>query len=146
MARIEQRGTGSRHKPKPVVFKQKKPKKAKGHKGRHHKGHTTHTAHTGHGSHSFHEAAGAGSVGNAHSGSLPLAGVGSSAGASPRTVVALSGLNTASAEGLGGAILDLVGEGHLTVAHALAAWTHEQDRLANRAWRRPGGQQRMGGL
>jgi hypothetical protein len=45
-----------------------------------------------------------------------------------------------------GAILDLVGEGRLTAAHALAAWTHEQDRLANRAWRRPGGLQRMGGL
>ena len=73
-------------------------------------------------------------------------GVGSSAGASPRAVTELTGLNTTSEEGLMGAILDLVGEGRLTAAHALAAWTHEQDRLANRAWRRPGGLQRMAGL
>lgn len=78
---------------------------------------------------------------------LPFAGVGSAAGVSPRAVVELTGLNAApSPEGLSGAILDLVGEGRLTAARALAAWTHEQDRLANRAWRRPGGLQRMGGL
>lgn len=77
---------------------------------------------------------------------LPFAGIGSTAGATPRAVMELTGLNAASSEGLGGAILDLVGEGRLTVAHALTAWTHEQDRLANRAWRRPGGLQRMGGL
>jgi hypothetical protein len=76
----------------------------------------------------------------------PFAGVGSTAGAAPRALMQLSGLNTATSEGLSGAILDLVGEGRLTVAHALAAWTHEQDRLANRAWRRPGGLQRMGGV
>jgi hypothetical protein len=79
---------------------------------------------------------------------LPLSGVGSAAGASPRALLELSGFSAPSGGtvGLGGAILDLVGEGQLTVAHALAAWTHEQNRLANRAWRRPGGLQRMGGL
>ncbi|HKT37364.1 MAG TPA: hypothetical protein VJR48_03275 [Ktedonobacterales bacterium] len=77
---------------------------------------------------------------------LPFGGVGSTAGVSPRALVELTGISTASEAGLGGAILDLVGEGRLSVGHALAAWTHEQDRLANRAWRRPGGLQRMAGL
>lgn len=77
---------------------------------------------------------------------LPFGGAGSSAGVSPRALVELTGISSASEAGLGGAILDLVGEGRLSVSHALSAWTHEQDRLANRAWRRPGGLQRMGGL
>ena len=77
---------------------------------------------------------------------LPFGSVGSTAGAAPRALLELTGITAASEPGLGGAILDLVGEGRLSVAHALAAWTHEQDRLANRAWRRPGGLQRMAGL
>lgn len=77
---------------------------------------------------------------------LSFGGAGSTAGVSPRALLELTGISTASEAGLGGAILDLVGEGRLNVAHALAAWTHEQDRLANRAWRRPGGLQRMAGL
>jgi hypothetical protein len=94
----------------------------------------------------FHEQAATAGAEHPTTAGEPLAGVGSTAGASPRALMELSGLNTATSEGLSGAILDLVGEGKLTVAHALAAWTHEQDRLANRAWRRPGGLQRMGGV
>ncbi len=48
--------------------------------------------------------------------------------------------------GLLGALLELVGTEHLTLGHALAAWQREQDRLANRAWRRPGGLARPAGL
>jgi hypothetical protein len=47
--------------------------------------------------------------------------------------------------GLLGAVMSLAGAGDLSGA-ALAAWQREQDRLANRGWRRPGGMQRMGGL
>lgn len=123
--------------------KAKKGKKAK--KGRTKKAKTSTTAKT-HAAKTFHEQTAAAGASHPTTAGLPFSGVGSTAGASPRPVVELSGINTASSEGLGGAILDLVGEGHLTVAHALAAWTHEQNRLANRQWRRPGGMQRMGGL
>jgi hypothetical protein len=46
----------------------------------------------------------------------------------------------------GGVALELIGEHSVSLAHALSAWTREQDRLANAAWRRPGGLARMGGL
>ena len=48
--------------------------------------------------------------------------------------------------GLSAVILDLVGEGVASLRQGLAAWQREQDRVANRAWRRPGGMARMGGL
>jgi hypothetical protein len=48
--------------------------------------------------------------------------------------------------GLLDALLELVGAEHLTLGHTLAAWQREQDRLANRAWRRPGGLARAAGL
>lgn len=41
-------------------------------------------------------------------------------------------------------LLELAGEGKLPLTSALAAWQREQDRIANRAWRRPGGMARMG--
>ena len=47
--------------------------------------------------------------------------------------------------GLLDAVMTLAGSGDLSGA-ALATWQREQDRLANRAWRRPGGLARMGGL
>ena len=153
MARIAPVGSGAHGPKNPRVFhpKPKKAKKAK--KGRTHKakkGKTTRVhVRKPAARPAFHEQAGAGAIGGAHSGSLPFSGSstgGSTAGASPRALLELAGISTATEEGLGGALLDLVGEGTLTVAHALAAWTHEQDRLANRAWRRPGGMVRMGGL
>lgn len=49
--------------------------------------------------------------------------------------------------GLSAAILDLAGEhGGIGLGRALMAWQREQERVANRAWRRPGGMVRMGGL
>jgi hypothetical protein len=50
------------------------------------------------------------------------------------------------ATGLLGALLELVGTEHLTLEHTLAAGQREQDRLANRTWRRPGGLARPAGL
>jgi hypothetical protein len=50
------------------------------------------------------------------------------------------------AAGLGGVLLELVGEAGLRAGQVLEAWQREQDRLTNRAWRRPGGLARMGGL
>jgi hypothetical protein len=59
--------------------------------------------------------------------------------------VEASALAAAVDTGLLGAVWTLAGSGDLSGA-ALATWQREQDRLANRAWRRPGGLQRMGGL
>jgi hypothetical protein len=56
------------------------------------------------------------------------------------------GAGAAGPIGLGGALLELVGAERLTLGHALSAWQREQDRLANRAWRRPGGLVRPAGL
>ena len=144
-------GGGAKRTPKPSrPFHSKTSKSSRGRQGR--KGKTTRakktktTAARGHAAPAFHEQTAQPGAQHPSTAGLPFSGVGSTAGASPRPVMELSGISTATAEGLGGAILDMVGEGHLTVAHALAAWTHEQNRLANRAWRRPGGLQRMAGL
>lgn len=51
-----------------------------------------------------------------------------------------------SATGLGDVLLELLGEGTVTLRSALAAWQREQDRVLNRAWRRPGGLVRPGGV
>jgi hypothetical protein len=48
--------------------------------------------------------------------------------------------------GLGGIILDLVGEGTVRLSSALAAWARESERITNRSWRRPGGLSALGGL
>jgi hypothetical protein len=148
MARVRTRGDSKVSKRKiagPKAPKSKKARTAGAKKGRSKNVRATGAA-TARTPAAFHEQAATAGAEHPTSAGEPFAGVGSTAGASPRALMELSGLNTASSEGLGGAILDLVGEGKLTVAHALAAWTHEQDRLANRAWRRPGGLQRMGGV
>lgn len=145
MARTPAKGSYKASKRKPKVFK---PRTKKG-RGLSHRGSHVHTSGSPSSSSSppgFSEQAGAGSTGGAHDGALPLQGIGSTAGASARALLELTGLSGASAEGLTGALLDLVGEGRITASHALSAWAHEQDRLANRAWRRPGGLVRMGGL
>lgn len=54
--------------------------------------------------------------------------------------------DSATGAGLSTVILDLVGEGVASLRQGLVAWQREQDRIANRAWRRPGGMARMGGL
>jgi len=51
-----------------------------------------------------------------------------------------------TSDGLLGALIELVGAEDGSLAGALAAWQLEQDRLANRAWRRPGGMARPAGL
>ncbi len=48
--------------------------------------------------------------------------------------------------GLLDAILEVVGADTLTLRATLALWQREQDRLTNRAWRRPGGLARPGGV
>jgi hypothetical protein len=44
------------------------------------------------------------------------------------------------------AVLEVVGAESLTLREALTLWQREQDRLMNRAWRRPGGLTRPAGL
>lgn len=48
--------------------------------------------------------------------------------------------------GLLGPLIEIMGAEGETLRGALAAWQREQDRLANRAWRRPGGMARPAGL
>jgi hypothetical protein len=45
----------------------------------------------------------------------------------------------ASGPGLFDALVELAGPGSLTIHQALTLWQREQDRVLNRAWRRPGG-------
>lgn len=52
----------------------------------------------------------------------------------------------ANGTGLGDVLLELVGAEHGNLRAALTAWQREQDRLSNRAWRRPGGLARPAGL
>jgi hypothetical protein len=68
------------------------------------------------------------------------------AGAAGTPVLELAVEANGADTGLLDALLELVGTEHLTLGHALAAWQREQDRLANRAWRRPGGLARPAGL
>ncbi len=44
-----------------------------------------------------------------------------------------------SGPGLFDALVELAGPGALTLHQTLALWQREQDRILNRAWRRPGG-------
>ena len=48
--------------------------------------------------------------------------------------------------GLSSVLLDLVGASPQALHQGLVAWQREQDRVSNRAWRRPGGMVRMGNL
>ena len=48
--------------------------------------------------------------------------------------------------GLSDVLLDLAGAEHGSLSQTLVAWQREQDRLVNRAWRRPGGLARPAGL
>jgi hypothetical protein len=88
----------------------------------------------------FHEQAGAGSAGKAQ----PVGGAGMSAGVGVGSAVLE--LVASDVAGLSAVVLELAGEGKLSLSSALSAWQHEQDRVSNRVWRRPGGLARMGGL
>ncbi|MFI5274438.1 MAG: hypothetical protein ACHQ4H_15505 [Ktedonobacterales bacterium] len=48
--------------------------------------------------------------------------------------------------GLADVLLELVGAEHADLRATLAVWQREQDRVLNRAWRRPGGLARPAGL
>jgi hypothetical protein len=50
------------------------------------------------------------------------------------------------ASGISDALIEIAGAKGDSLFGALAAWQREQDRLANRAWRRPGGMARPAGL
>jgi hypothetical protein len=51
-----------------------------------------------------------------------------------------------AASGLLGPLIEIMGAEGGSLQGALTAWQREQDRLANRAWRRPGGMSRPAGL
>jgi hypothetical protein len=52
----------------------------------------------------------------------------------------------ATADGPLPSLFEMAGGDGGSLREALAAWQREQDRLANRAWRRPGGMVRLAGL
>jgi hypothetical protein len=80
------------------------------------------------------------SIARAKGGALPPVEAGPAGGIAGSTAA------HTSSGGLLGALLDIVGDEHGSLQGTLAAWQREQDRLANRAWRRPGGMARPAGL
>lgn len=50
------------------------------------------------------------------------------------------------ASGISDLLIEIAGAEGDALLGALATWQREQDRLANRAWRRPGGMARPAGL
>jgi hypothetical protein len=116
--------------------KGKKPKKPpKGRKGRApKKARAAHIPKPG----TFHEQAGAGSAGKGP-GASPAQGHPAGSGMAAH-VLRVAGT------GMSDVLLELVGEGMITLSAALGAWQRDQERVTNRAWRRPGGLARMGGL
>jgi hypothetical protein len=65
-------------------------------------------------------------------------------GATPLLELGAGGSGTA--RGLLGSLIEFAGAEGGSLQGSLAAWQREQDRLANRAWRRPGGMVRPAGL
>jgi hypothetical protein len=128
----------------------RKPRQPKPHQPRGHRGHRgsggqkpkhPHTPKPG----TFHRQSGAGSAGHTAAGAAINGGHPAGAGLLARTLVTPPSA-AGAAQGLGGYVLDLVAEGELSVNAALGAWQREQDRVTNRAWRRPGGLARIGKL
>lgn len=72
--------------------------------------------------------------------------LGSSGQAQGSALPALESGTGETASGLLGPLNEIMGAGGDSLQGALAAWQREQDRLANRAWRRPGGMARPAGL
>jgi hypothetical protein len=58
----------------------------------------------------------------------------------------LAAASAAAPPGLADVLLEIAGADHATLRAALTAWQREQDRVLNRAWRRPGGLARPAGL
>jgi hypothetical protein len=67
-------------------------------------------------------------------------------GAMPPFEPGTSGGEGEAASGLLGPLIEIMGAEGESLQGTLAAWQREQDRLANRAWRRPGGMARPAGL
>ena len=136
MARREQTGGGGTRRRGSGAGTGRRGHKAK--KSRHlrAKAHTTH-----HAAHAIQHTARATTSGAEH----PAAGSawrsGSAGIASPMPLLTLSADLTQREEALA-----LVGAQQGALSEALRAWSAESDRAANRAWRRPGGLQRMAGL
>lgn len=67
-------------------------------------------------------------------------------GATPSGLRALDLLAPGASSALLDCVLEIVGAETLTLQQSLALWQREQDRILNRAWRRPGGLARPAGL
>jgi hypothetical protein len=67
-------------------------------------------------------------------------------GATPPGMRALDLIAPGASSGLLDSVLEIVGAETLTLQQALTLWQREQDRILNRAWRRPGGLARPAGL
>jgi hypothetical protein len=59
--------------------------------------------------------------------------------AAPMRELALPALSASGDPGLAAVLIELAGVEHGDLRAALAIWQREQDRLVNRAWRRPRG-------
>lgn len=73
-------------------------------------------------------------------------GVTHAAGASLARKLAVRMVPSTGDLGLAPVLLELAGAQHGDLRAALGVWQREQDRLVNRAWRRPGGLARPAGL
>lgn len=73
-------------------------------------------------------------------------GVTHSAGASLAHELVSPSVQPGADLGLVPVLIELAGAQHADLRAALSVWQREQDRLVNRAWRRPGGLARPAGL
>lgn len=73
-------------------------------------------------------------------------GASGSAGAASARELAVPAERPGGEPGLAAVLIELAGAEHGDLRAALAVWQREQDRLVNRAWRRPGGLARPAGL
>lgn len=73
-------------------------------------------------------------------------GAATAAGAAPTHELAVPPERPEGDSGLAAVLIELAGAEHGDLRAALTVWQREQDRLMNRAWRRPGGLARPAGL
>lgn len=76
----------------------------------------------------------------------PHSGAGATGGSSPTRELALPAERANGDPGLAAVLIELAGAERGDLRAALGIWQREQDRLMNRAWRRPGGLARPAGL
>lgn len=87
-----------------------------------------------------------GAFGRTRRATLPAAGPQPALAGSHAVELTAGRSSGAGAPGLFAVILELVGAEHATLQQTLTLWQREQDRILNRAWRRPGGLARPAGL